>query len=359
MDELEALVSQWKQSQDNLVLQHSDLALSTLAGMVGSGTIDVAPGFQRRDRWSPLKQSSLIESFFLNLPIPPVYLAEEDGGTYSVIDGRQRLTAIRLFFEGDLVLGGLEELPRLNGLRYAELPPVLQSALAMRPLRSATLLRQTDAELKYLVFHRLNTAGEPLNPQEIRNVVHRGPLNDLLHALAENPYLRKQLKIENEDSAAYRKMQDVEFVLRYLTLAEVWQRFSGDLARSMDDFMEKNQKSQHSTLDSLSESFTRSLSICERLWGPLAFRRPEGTVWRAQALAGLYDAQMISASLLEDAQVERLASQPDAILSLTKRLFKDKDFETAVRTGTNTPSRVKVRIEQLASSLKALADNEI
>lgn len=355
MDDLAQLVDQWKKSQDNLVLQHSDLALSTLAGMVGSGTIDVAPGFQRRDRWSAAKQSSLIESFFLNLPIPPVYLAEEDGGTFSVIDGRQRLTAIRSFFEDDLILTGLEELPRLNGLTYGKLPVALQSALAMRPLRSATLLRQTDAELKYLVFHRLNTAGEPLNLQEIRNVVYRGPLNDVIHSLSQSPYLRKQLKIENEDSAAYRKMQDVEFVLRYLTLAEVWQRFSGDLARSMDDFMERYQRPKESDLDILTKSFNRSLTICEQIWGDLAFRRPEGNIWRSQALAGLFDAQMISASLLTDDQAKKLTSRPEDVLELTKKLFQDKEFDTAVRTGTNTPSRVKVRIERLASSLKELA----
>lgn len=363
MDEMEighvtidSLVEDWKKLQDNLVLQYSDLALATLASMVDAGSIDVAPGFQRRDRWSVAKQSSLMESFFLNLPIPPVYLAEEDGGTFSVIDGRQRLTAIRAFFEDELVLVGLTELPGLNGLVYSALPAQLKSSLAMRPLRSATLLRQTDPELKYLVFHRLNTAGEPLNPQEIRNVIYRGPLNDLLHTLSGHEYFRQQLKIENEDSAAFRKMQDVEFVLRYLTLSEVWMNFSGDLARSMDSFMDRNRTLKSSDLDLLDKSFSRSIGACELFWGEYAFRRPDGANWRAQALAGLFDAQMVSVSRLSDAEIEFLSSRKEDILDLTRSLFEDENFETAVRTGTNTPARVKTRIELLTAGLRQLLE---
>jgi hypothetical protein len=345
------LVNRWKQLQESLVLQYNDLALSTLANMVESDTIDVSPRFQRRDRWSNAKQSQLIESFVLNLPIPPIYLAEEDGGTFSVIDGRQRLTAIKAFFDNTLTLSDLTELSDLNGLRISDLPIEIRASLSMRPLRSATLLRQTDPELKYLVFHRLNTAGEPLNAQEIRNVVYRGPLNDLLFELALDPYFRHQLKIDSDRAAAFRKMQDVEFVLRFLTLASSWQNFGGNLARSMDEFMADHQTDSGAALSTLSHLFRNTLRACEAIWGDLAFRRPDGAVWRYQALAGLFDAEMISASTLSPGQVAALARRQHETIDMTRSLFNDRDFDDAVRTGTNTPSRVRFRIERMSQGL--------
>jgi hypothetical protein len=82
------VVKKFEDSQDALVLQSSDLSLETIAQMVDSGAIDLAPKYQRRDRWKAQAQSELIESFLLNVPVPPVYLAEDDFGTYSVIDGK-------------------------------------------------------------------------------------------------------------------------------------------------------------------------------------------------------------------------------------------------------------------------------
>lgn len=349
------IIDRFQRAQEALVLQHNDLGLSTLAQMVDSGTIDVAPDFQRRDRWAAGKQSLLIESLLLNLPVPPVYLSEEPNGTFSVIDGRQRLTAISRFMSGELALQGLVEFPELTGARYEHLPNELKASLAMRPLRSVTLMKQTDPELKYTVFHRLNSAGEVLNPQEIRNVIFRGPLNDLVHSLAESSFLREQLKIRNDHSSAYRKMQDLEYVLRFLTLTGSWERFSGDLARSMDLFMERHQYAGPEELNAMSSSFRRTIEAAEEIFGALAFNRPEGNGWRSQALAGLYDAQMIALHELQNRDLRALAARPERAVSAVRGLFGDREFENAVRVGTNTPSRIRFRTTAMIQALSGAA----
>ena len=85
----------------------------------------------------------------------------------------------------------------------------------MRPyIRVVTLLKQSDPELKYQVFLRLNTGGEPLKMRKNRNVAFRGPLNDLIYDLAEDEFLHFQLKIKDKRSPNYRNMLDAEFVLR-------------------------------------------------------------------------------------------------------------------------------------------------
>jgi hypothetical protein len=97
---------------DRLVLQAADLSLETISNMVDRKAIDIAPSFQRRERWSPMKQSALIESFLLNVPVPPVYLMEDDYGTYSVIDGKQRIMAINAFISGKLHLSACDRFPK-------------------------------------------------------------------------------------------------------------------------------------------------------------------------------------------------------------------------------------------------------
>ena len=102
------LVRAFNAAQSRLVVQTADLPLGTLADMVETNAIDLQPGFQRRERWRHDKQSALIESFLLNVPVPPIYLAEESNGTYTAIDGKQRLKAINDYLKGRYTLRGLE-----------------------------------------------------------------------------------------------------------------------------------------------------------------------------------------------------------------------------------------------------------
>jgi hypothetical protein len=323
--------------------------------MVLSGAIDIAPQFQRRDRWDHARQSALIESFIVNIPVPPIYLSEDALGTYSVIDGKQRITAVSAFLNGDLPLRKLKRFPEISGMRFADLPRVMRNALDLRPLRSVTLLRGSNPDIKYEVFHRLNSGGEILNAQEIRNVIYRGPLNRLIYELAESPFLRQQLKIESERSPAYRKMLDAEFVLRFMTLADTWSDFSGDLSLSMDHFMDANRNLERAGLDRLARRFHRVLEASERIWGRRAFQRPDGASWRDQALAGMFDAQMVALDGLPDRVIARLEASPELGEQAVRRLFGDPAFEAAVRVGTNTPSRVSYRVSTMRDLLATLA----
>jgi len=349
------LVKRFDKAQTELVIQTADLPLKTLADMVETGAIDLQPGFQRRERWDQDKQSALMESFLLNVPVPPIYLSEEEDGTYSAIDGKQRLRSIAEFMCDRLKLRNLQRLAMADGLIFSQMPPSISNALQLRPyLRVITLLKQTAPTLKYEVFLRLNVGGESLNNQEIRNVAFRGPLNDLIYELGENRFLRQQLKISGPNSSAYKKMHDAEYVLRFLTLRQRWEQFSGQLAYEMNSFMLENQNASDRRLEPFSTAFTRAIDACKEIWGPHAFKRPDGHFWRDQLLAGMFDAQMISVDRLSDARIEALAPRSHEVLEGTRRLFSDEEFEQAVRTGTNTPARIRYRVEATFQLLENL-----
>lgn len=356
MKNTKELEKKFKQAQESLVLQQSDFSLSSICDMVESNSIDLTPPYQRRDRWRDDKQSSLIESFLLNVPVPPIYLSEEDYGSYSVIDGKQRITAITRFITGKLKITGAKELTEINGLYFNDLPASIQNALKIRPyIRAITILRQSDPELKYEVFLRLNTAGEGLKPQEIRNVAFSGELNDLLEELAKNEILKKCLKIESYSSNAYRKMEDIEHVLRFFTLRENWRDMRGQLATEMDQFMRENRKPGAKRIKELKLSFERSISDCNEIWGDKLFAKPIGNnQWRSQLISPLYDAEMVAISMLSSEKVSKIKKNRDEAIAGVIKLYEDKEFRNSVLQATNTPSSIITRVQKMFDMLDGI-----
>lgn len=321
--------------------------------MVTSGSIDISPHYQRRDRWSPEKQSALIESFLLNVPVPPVYLSEDEYGTYTVIDGKQRITSICEFLSGKLKLRSLKEFPELVGLTFEGLPLPLRNVLIMRPyIRVTTLLKQSNESLKYEVFLRLNTGGERLKPQEIRNVAYSGPFNDLLFELSSNPFLCERMKISSDKSPSYRGMDDIEHVLRFFTIQSSWEAMSGVLGEEMDCFMAKNR---HENPSHFRELFTRAIRGVESIWGEYAFQKPTGNGWREQFISPMYDAEMVAVSLFEQEDIDAISAKRLDVIEATRQLFElDQDFVKAVSQSTNNSSSIKKRIETLGNLLATI-----
>lgn len=122
----------------------------------------------------------------MNVPVPPIFLYEKSLGDFEVMDGQQRLNAIASFYEGSFSLRGLKVWQALNGKRYAELPPLIRKGLDRAKLSAITLASDNTSgaadsvDLRAQVFDRLNTGGERLNPQELRNALYGGPFNELL-----------------------------------------------------------------------------------------------------------------------------------------------------------------------------------
>jgi len=325
--------------------------------MVTAGSIDLEPTFQRRARWNRTDQSQLIESFLLNVPVPPVYLSETDYGNYSVIDGKQRINSITKFMRNELKLVNLDDFDDIEGCYFDDLPRPLKNALSVRPyVRVISLLRQSKPELKFEVFTRLNRGGEELNAQEIRNVVYRGELNDMIYKLSENGFLRQQLKIDSQSSAAYRTMKDARLVLRFLMLSKRWKSFAGNFREEMNNFMEKYSGSDQNILEELKSQFNRSIRYSEIIWGRRAFQRPDNGSWRNQLLSGMYDAQMVAINEVSDEILDIVSrKESNACRTLRKVYYEDPHLEDYVRQATNSPERVKYRIQTMIDVIKRIA----
>lgn len=345
----------WERKQRDLVTSVLDYNLETLSSLIQSGKIDLSPEYQRRGRWNADRQSKLIESFLMNVPVPPIFLNEDEYGQYSVIDGKQRLTGIHEFMRGRLRLRGLKVFGEINGRNIDDLPPSLQSVIQTRAnVRAVIILRQSDQDVKFLVFQRLNTGGVKLNPQEIRNSTWPGPLNNMILELSTDPTFHDVLGIsDRKRSAIFREMRDAEFVLRYFTFRDSWETFSGGMARQMDTYMVENQRTSEAGLAERKEDFLATLGVVKAAFGEHAFQRwmPERDLWRRQVVAALYDAQMFACRGLDAAVV---GTHRDAILNRTRELFDDDDFRKAVDAATNTPALFRTRIRKVKELLRTV-----
>ena len=352
MKSLQNIEEKFNKSQDSLVLQQSDLSLKSISDMVMSEAIDINPKYQRRLRWDSKKESDLIESFIINIPVPPIYLAEDEYGTYSVIDGKQRITAIHNFLTGKIKLQKPEKFPELDGFKFEELPVNIKNALQIRPyLRVVTLLKQSENNLKHEVFLRLNKAGVALNSQEIRNVAFRGKFNDMLFDLSENEYFNSRLKATPK-STAFREMTDVQFVLRFFTVREYWDKFQGNMDVAMNEFMKNNYRSSENQIRTLCNDFLRALNGCEQIWGEEAFLKPNAS---KKVLQGFYDIQMVCLSLLNNQELERaIANRTRIIELLNVELDENENFKNSVTQFTSNPKNMHLRIGRFLEILKTI-----
>jgi hypothetical protein len=336
----------WEDKQRELVTSVVDYNLSTLADLINDKNIDLSPKYQRRNRWDDVRKSVLIESFLINVPVPPIFLNEDNYGEYSIIDGKQRLTAIHDFLTGSLRLRGLKIFSEINDKKIHELPSKLQSVIKTRPtLRAVIILRQSDEDVKFEVFRRLNTGGVKLNAQEVRNSVNTGTFNNLLLDLSESKEFHRLLGIKRKsESKIYQEMIDVELVLRYFAFRDHWQDFEGGITRRLDAFMTDNRHMPESEIQQAKADFMKTLAVVDAIWGENAFRRwtPERSKWRNQILASLFDAQMIASRGVD---LESVKNKREEILDEFRKLFENDEFQKSINA--SVPEYFKLRIQSV------------
>ena len=293
----EEIDEKYVRGEVRIITEQARYPLNTIVTMLESGNYKLNPEFQRRHRWTVEKQSRLIESFIMNVPIPPIFLYEVRFAYYEVMDGLQRLTAINDFYKGAYRLLGLEEWGELNGMDYSHLPEQVRRGIDRRYLSSIILLQETAKQpeearrLKQLVFERINSGGEKLEPHESRNALYNGPLNDLCIKLARTPSFCRMWGIPEVESEGtvepisliedklYRKMEDVELVLRFFAFRQIESVEQGRLRDYLDRFLRYGNTFGDRLLTQYHELFVNTSDFVFEVLGETAFHlmRPKKT----------------------------------------------------------------------------------
>ena len=241
-----------------------DFPLSLIKEMFDDGDIIPQPDYQRDYVMDVKIASRLIESVLLNIPIPTVYLCEELDGRFSIIDGQQRMTSFVKYLKNEFALKGLEELSELNGKRFSELEKTLQRTLKSCALNSIILTKESQ-ELKYEIFARLNQGSIRLKPQELRNCIYRGTLNNMIEEIAKNNRYLNDLFLENNKRKNYQ-----EYILRFFALRN-FNDYSSSMTKTMNNFMIKHQNADEQEIKEFKELYNRTIDIIKQVFGSTAF----------------------------------------------------------------------------------------
>ena len=324
--------------------------------------MDVSPFYQRRLRWDKQKQSQLIESFLINIPVPPIILYEREYNSYEVMDGQQRITAIKDFYNNDLELTGLELWPELNGRTYTQLPNKIKAGIDRRAISSIVLITESTPNkeealfLKQITFERLNTGGVKLSPQEIRNCISSGKFNSLLFELAKNKIFKEAWGIPSNDEQKlrknnlYKKMEDIELILRFFALRHA-DEFRNGMKGFLDLYMIKSLDFSQNDLDILEQIFIDTINLADQVYQDNLFKPfdAKSQQWKDKAYKEYYDAVMVGFSRHLD-NAEMLLAKKDRIIEATKNLLtqdKKRIFTGAGKSKTDVQNRIKLFDEML------------
>lgn len=338
-----------------------DLSFGEIANLHVSKELVIQPEYQRLFRWSLQQKSHLIESILLELPVPQIFVIENQDGVLELIDGLQRVSTILQFMEPQsiglepLTLDGCTLITGLNGLTFGALPLSLRLRLKRSPIRTVVIKKQSQGFLRYEMFKRLNTGGANLEPQEIRNCSAR--------MLGEGGVAFYSLLVklsQQEDFAAcaeYLPQPDKdkkaaeELVLRFFAAKNFAEGFKGSVRDWLDNYMEDVLLGkQPFEISTETESFTKTMVFARQKLGETAFLRYRGEAPTGSLPPAYFEAIAIG---IHHTFEQIKAKSADSLRANITALVQSEPFRSVTGPGANSKEKLKTRIQLAADALLA------
>jgi hypothetical protein len=352
-DPTENLQADLDSHRQKIDVESIDLSIRELISMLKVGEIQRSPSYQRKFRWKAEDESRLIESLFLGIPVPNIFVATNADGSWELVDGLQRVSTVMHFVLDDSVVEDvpllaeigkteslrLTELPKLNSFkdkRFTDLPKPLQLLFLKRQFRITSLSDKSDFSARFDLFERLNRGGISLSPQEVRDCVYRGDLIDLLGELAATDDFRKILKLQDvhQGDGTYE-----EQVLKYFAYTEDRARFDRSVLEFLNNYCQDKVKlGKRKT--KMRADFLRTVQQLARVCdGPILKKNFHVTPLNQ------FEAIMVAAGELTR---EGTPIQPE------KGWLNDDELTKFSRGGTNTKKMIQERIARAKALLSGV-----
>lgn len=370
---------------EDISIDKKPMVMDAIIRRFKQGTIIMHPDFQREEVWSRETKSRLIESLLLRIPITMFYVSADEEGKLTVVDGLQRLSAIRDFVLkedykstntkglGDgMRLQGLEFLIDYEGKTFNELPVNMQNRINETEFTFTIINPGTPEEVKRNIFKRINTGGEGLKPQEIRNALYAGKSTELLKTLATSTAFTKT----TTSSVRSNRMESYEVVLRGIAFilrdADSYpkngnmDKFLGDtmvILNSYPDFndreilrLEKMEELDLSSvkkerIEELEDIFKLAMKRAKALFGTHAFRKSYGAKRRTPVNKALFELWCSTLAIMADDDFNKLRSSSQFMTEYNLLLDDDK-FNVYISRDSWKPTSVRRRYEIINELIK-------
>ena len=342
-------------------------SLREIVTQINEGETDLSPDFQREFVWKPRQVTRLVESALLGIPLPAFYFNQDKDGMYQVIDGVQRLTAVKQFMSDSHVLKkeDLEHLKDLDNLMFSQLGVVFRRQFCAVQIVAHVIEPLTPDEIKFDIFNRVNTLGSPLSAQEIRHAMSGSRSREFLGTLVEDERFDKATEYHfwnrNEKRELVRdnkRMTDRELALRFCAFLhfdiDEYRKFD-NLDAFLMNFIKRIDNVNglaginDRDLAYLQNSFGNAMESAEKVLGLAAFRRwlPDADR-RGPINKAVFEAQAIA---LAGYSGDDLMSNREDIADAFRNAFNDDDYNRSVTVGTGNPLQVAFRLNETTSML--------
>lgn len=334
-----------------------EMSVGEVINLYQDDEIQINPAFQRLFRWDLTRKSRFIESLLLGIPIPPIFVYQDNEGVWELIDGLQRLSTI-LEFVGRLrdfddetkslppsMLTGTKLVPSLQDKVWSlkegknSIGRNNQIAIKRARIRVEILKQESDPNAKFELFQRLNTGGASLSPQEVRNCVAVMINKDFYDWLIKRAKFDPFVNTVCQTEAALEKQAAVELVLRFLAFRLVPYDSKMDVHEYLDDALIRLAELDDVDWDDETDRFERAFNLLDASLGTDAFKRWNGTEFSGKFLMSVYESLGCGLSHhLEE--IEAMDDSKEFILGKAKALWSEKTFNKYSGAGIRGTTRL-------------------
>lgn len=321
---------------DTLLIRNENRTVHDVMRRIEKGSFVMNPDFQRDFIWQTDKQSKLIESVLMRIPLPVFYLGEDEEGRMVVVDGLQRLSTFRDFLENKFSLK-LPEQIELNKKYFRDLSPKLQNRIEDCNLILYVIDAKVPEQARLDIFDRVN-GGVPLTRQQMRNCLYMGNATRFLKEEANNSLFLKA----TGKSLKTEKMRDREFVNRFCAFQVLSvDEYRGDMDEFLARSLKKMNKFSTQEFNNLALQFRASLDNNILVFGQHAFRKhTKGKSDRSVINASLWD---VMSTIMSHYSENIVAARAEEIRTAFFALMQNDKFITSITYGTNDVRNVAYR----------------
>ena len=320
---------------------------------IKENALDLSPNLQRSsfqrmgNIWTDGAQSRLIESLLIQIPLPAFYIDATNEDHWIVVDGLQRLTALKRFIiEEKLKLRELEFLTELHGKVFRQLSPRFRRRIEETQITINIIEEGTPSNAKFNIFKRINTGGLPLSSQEIRHALNQGRATRLLTRLAES----EEFLSATGHSIKDIRRADQECVLRFIafTLVTYQEYKTEDFDGFLNETMKRMNNMRKEDLMLLDSMFIQAMVVAHKIFGTEAFRKKYDRDGKRYPInKALFEAWSVNLGKLDEQQISVLVEKREMLINKFIDLVKDIDFNDAISFGTKTIKKVNLRFSRI------------
>ena len=345
----------------SIKIEQAQYSIFELKRKYDKDRICIDPDFQRNLVWTNKQKSELIESVIMQIPLPLIYLAENEDGKLVVVDGRQRLTTFFQFLDNEFRLKDLKILPQINGMNFNELEESHLYSRYVTIIEDTQLVVQiikypTKDRVRFDIFDRVNRGGTPLNKQEMRNALYQGNATKLLDELSK----MKSFKDATGGAISPKHMKDKYVILRALCFYLLWRgnildknkkrmEYRSDMEELLGAGMNLFNKMDLNSIFLLKQLFDRTMTRAYQCLGKDGFRIPSNGKIRRPISMTLFETLFYYFKCFDKTSVSNLEMKKGVV-----ELLQDEEYLRSLQHSVDSSVNVKKRFGKVKEKYKEI-----